>query len=82
MELPADMELEGCENSDYVLSLKVLLYGVKQAPANWHNKLETALEDRGFVESLSDPCVLIRHDMVVLTYVNNCIVISKRWFYY
>jgi hypothetical protein len=77
MELPAGMELEGCRNSDYVLSLKVSLYGLKQASANWHNKLKTALEDRGFVESLSDPCVYIRKDMMVLTYVDDCILISK-----
>jgi hypothetical protein len=77
MELPAGMELEGCKSSDYVLSLKVSLYGLKQASANWHNKLKTALEDRGFVESLSDPCVYIRKDMMVLEYVGDCILIAK-----
>jgi hypothetical protein len=77
MELPAEMEIYGENKSSFVLSLNVLLYGLKQSSANWHNKLKTALEDRKFVESLSDPCVFIRGNMIVLTYVDDCILIAK-----
>ena len=45
---------------------------------NWHYKLETAFEDRGFVESLSDPCVFILEDKIMLVYVDDCILISKE----
>ena len=61
MELPAGMDLagHGKDSSKYLLKLKRSLYGLKQASMNWNSKLKTAFEDRGFVESLSDPCVLI-----------------------
>ena len=45
---------------------------------NWHSKLKKAFEDRGFVESLSDPCVFILEDMIILVYVDDCILISKE----
>ena len=47
---------------------------------NWHCKLKTAFEDRGFVESLSDPCVFISKKMIILVYVYDCILISKKAF--
>ena len=45
---------------------------------NWHCKLKTDFEDRGFVESLSDPCVFISKEMIILVYVDDCILISKE----
>ena len=61
MELPAGMDLagHGKDSSKYLMKLKRSLYGLKQVSMNWHYKLKTAFEDRGFVESLSDPCVFI-----------------------
>jgi hypothetical protein len=59
MELPAGMEIPGHSKSGHLLLLKKNLYGLKQASFNWHQKLKTALEERHFVESLSDPCVFI-----------------------
>ena len=64
------MELQGCKSLDYALSLKVLLYRLKQASANWHNKLNTSLGDIGFVELLSDPCAYISTYMMVLEHVD------------
>ena len=46
----------------------------------WHCKLKTAFEDRGFVESLSDPCVFISKEMIILVYVDDYILISKKLF--
>ena len=79
MELPAGMDLasHGRDSSKYILKLKVSLYGLKQASTNWHSKLKRAFEDRGFVESLSDPCVFISEDMIILVYVDDCILISE-----
>jgi len=79
MELPAGMELTGYGNrsNNYVLRLKRNLYGLKNASLNWHAKLKTALEDRDFVESLSDPCVFISEKVIVLVYVDDVIIISK-----
>ena len=45
---------------------------------NWHCKLRTTFEDRGFVESLSDPCVFISKEIIILVYVDYCILISKE----
>ena len=80
MELPAGIELvgHGKDSSRYLLKLKRSLYGLKQASINWHYKLKTAFKDRGFVESLSDPCVFISKDMIILVYVDDCILISKE----
>ena len=82
MELPPDMDLEGYgkDSSKYLLKLKKYLYGLKNASLNWHNKLKYAFKDKLFVESLSNPCVLILKDMIILAYVNDCIFISKEDF--
>ena len=79
MELPAGMNIQGLgeASSDYVLKLKKSLYGLKQSSFNWHNKLKEALLSRGFVESVSDPCVYISREMIILVYVDDCILISK-----
>ena len=45
---------------------------------NWNCKLKTDFEDRGFVESLSDPCVFISKEMIILVYVDEFILISKE----
>jgi hypothetical protein len=71
------MEVAGSNGSGSLLRLNKSLYGLKNASLNWHNKLKTALEDRGFVESLSDPCVFMRENMIILMYVDDCILISK-----
>ena len=77
MELSTSMDLagHGKDSSKYLLKLKRSLYGLKQASMNWHCKLKTAFEDRGFVDSLSDPCVFILKEMILLVYVDDCILI-------
>ena len=73
------MDLEGLGEASlyYVLKLNQSLYGLKQSSFNWHNKLKVALLSRAFVESLSDQCVFISRDMIILVYVDACILISK-----
>ena len=44
-------------------------------------KHRTAFEDRGFVESLSDSCVFISKEMIILVYIDDCILISKKAFF-
>jgi hypothetical protein len=78
MEIPIGISVDGIEqNRKYVLRLKKSLYGLKQASSNWYSCLKTALEDRGFKESLADPCVFIKSNMVILVYVDDCILIGK-----
>ena len=80
MELPAGMDLagHGKDSSKYLLKLKRSLYVLKQASMNWHCKLKTDFEDRDFFESLSDPCVFILKDMIILVYFDDGILISKE----
>ena len=116
------MELPNSEyKREYVLLLKKNLYGLKQASANWYDMLKTALQLRGFTESVADPCVFIKgsvtstpknsentnapginnarsgatsrvhrpviedfkcecKDIIVLTYVDDCIILSRDKF--
>ena len=80
MELPAGMVLEGKNNSSsaYVLKLNKSLCGLKQGSCNWHKKLKEALLARGFTESILDPCVFLSKDLIILVYVDGCILISKN----
>jgi hypothetical protein len=79
MELPAGMILDGKgdSSSTYILRLNKSLYGLKQGSFNWHKKLKEALLARGFTESISDPCVFISKTLIILVYVDDCILISK-----
>ena len=40
--------------------------------------LKAALLNKGFVESISDPCIYITKDLIVLVYVDGCILIFKE----
>ena len=75
-----DLAGHGKDSSKYLLKLKKYLYGLKNTSLNWNKNMKDAFEDRGFVESLSDPCVFISKDMIILVYVDNCILISKEDF--
>ena len=60
----------------HVLKLKKSLYGLKQASLNWFEKLKQGLTDRGFKPSGINPCLYLKHNMVLLTYVDDCIIIG------
>ena len=53
---------------------------MKNTSLNWYNKVKEAFEDRGLVDSLSDPCVFISKDMIILVYFDDIIFISKEYF--
>jgi hypothetical protein len=83
LEIPVYMELPiGFESPDgltrklYVLRLNKSLYGLKQASYNWFNKLSTGLQERGFIPSSVDPCVFFSKGCIVLTYVDDCIIVG------
>ena len=78
MELPTGIVVHGKDNESraYVLKLKKSLYGLKQASLNWFEKLKQGLMDRGFTPSEIDPCLYLKENMVLLTYVDDCIIIS------
>ena len=78
MKLPPGIEVADGQNDAYVIALKSSLYGLKQSSANWHDCLKKGLERRGFSESKTDPCVFMKKGMIILTYVDDCILIANK----
>jgi hypothetical protein len=80
MELPRGMVPDHDEKNRhlYVLKLKKNLYGLKQASFNWFDKLKTGLMDRDFKPSTADPCLYYKKGMIVLTYVDDCIIVGNK----
>ncbi|MGH3053412.1 MAG: reverse transcriptase domain-containing protein [Gaiellaceae bacterium] len=62
---------------EFVLKLNKSLYGLVQAPLYWSNHLKDALEAQGFKASTIDPCLWMNDDMVILTYVDDCLFFGK-----
>ena len=78
MQIPQGVSIDGIhQNKDYVILLKKSLYRLKQASNNWYSHLKAILERRGFRESLANPCIFIKNDIVILVYVNDCVLLGK-----
>ncbi|CAI7849526.1 unnamed protein product, partial [Closterium sp. NIES-54] len=59
-------------------SLRRLVYGLRQAPRDWHNTLRTTIAALGFAPSSSDPSLFLRIDTTlppfyILMYVDNLV---------
>jgi hypothetical protein len=78
MELPTGIVVSGKSDKSraYVLKLKKSLYGLKQASLNWFKKLKLGLIDCGFTPSEINPCLYLKENMVLLIYLDDCIIIS------
>ncbi len=77
MELLIGFEAPDGENcKTYVLKLNKSLYGLKQAGYNWFAKLSNGLQDHGFVQISINPCIFFGQKCIILTYVDNCIIIG------
>jgi hypothetical protein len=76
MELPIGFDAPINEDQKfYVLKLDKSLCGLKQAGYNWFAKLSNGLQDLGFVQSSVDPCIFFGHKCIVLTCVDDCILV-------
>jgi hypothetical protein len=62
-------------SKEYVLRLKINMYGLKQVGNNWFDALCMSLLARGFRQSSNDPCLFIRSDCILLVYVDDCLFI-------
>ena len=80
MYLPSGFQVDGETEDDstryYILKLNKNLYGLKQGSYNWYEKLKKGLTDREFVPSKIDPCLYLKPGMIVLTYVDDCIIVG------
>ena len=67
----------GPESGRCVLKLQKNLYGLNQACHNCFRKLSRALGKLSINPRKVDPCVFIRDDIIVLVYVDHCLVFSQ-----
>ena len=75
--LPTGFHVEGGDkNEEYVIMLEKNLYGTKQAAANWFEMLRANLRKQGFKQSSIDPCLFLKNDMIIVTYVDDCLIFS------
>lgn len=58
------------------IKTNAMYFGYLQASSKWYACLKQGLEDCGFKESQSDPCVFIRK-MIILVYVDDCVLVSQ-----
>jgi hypothetical protein len=61
-----------------VLKLRKNLYGLKDAGLTWFKHLKDGLVKRGFRQSLVEPCMFIRGNLILLVYVDDCIAICPN----
>jgi Reverse transcriptase (RNA-dependent DNA polymerase) len=80
MEFPYKFERElGKGIDDPIIQLSKSLYGGALAAKHWFDKLSDGLTKRGFRQSALDPCLFVRSDMIVVSYVDDCIVTRPSW---
>lgn len=53
------------------LRLKKSIYGLAVAPRLWFKHLLEALKSEGLIQSKHDACLMFRHDMIVICYVDD-----------
>ena len=75
------MKQLGSELPTHVCRLNKSLYGLRQAPRAWYNKLNGALQQWGFKKAVSDVSLFIKktssYVLFVLVYVDDILVISS-----
>lgn len=71
--------LDGEDRHYTVLLIKKNLYGLKDAGLKWFEFLKKGLEEdkRGFKQSQVDPCVFFKKGIMILVYVDDCLIFSK-----
>ena len=66
---------------ELVCKLRKSIYGLKQSPRCWNEKLCNHLKSLGFKESGTDPCVFIQSEQnnmkIIAVYVDDLILIAK-----
>jgi hypothetical protein len=65
------------KNDKWALKLKRNLYGLFQASRNWFFKLNSIYERLGFKQSKSGPYILLRKDMIIVSYTDDCLLYAR-----
>jgi hypothetical protein len=61
-----------------VLKLLKNLYGLKDAGLTWFERLKDGLVARGFQQSLVEPCMFVKGNLILLVYVDDCIALCPH----
>lgn len=77
MKIPDGLNVSKDFVKNNVCKLKRSLYGLRQAPKCWYEKLHSHLTYIGFSRSQSDPCLYFSSDIYLLIHVDDLILVSK-----
>ena len=77
MKQPEGFVVPGCENK--VCKLKKSIYGLKQAPKDWHDKFDKVVLSNGYVINQADKCVYSKFDssgkgVIICLYVDDMLI--------
>ena len=67
----------GNKHKDIVLKLKNNLYGLKDAGLTWWEIISKGFLDLGFEQTDTEPCVFKKENVIILIYVDDCIILSR-----
>ena len=66
------------DKKDKVIKVKTSLYGDRRAANLWYKKIAKTLTEKfGFRISDFDPCLFVRHDCIILLYVDDAILMAR-----
>ena len=68
----------GVTKEKHILKLTKNIYGQKQAGRIWNKFLDNGFGEIGFKPSKIDPCLYYQDKVVILIYINDCIMFSPE----
>ncbi len=78
LELPPGYVQANPGSEDLVMKINKSLYGDRRAANLWYRMLRKSLvHDMGFHVSEMDPCLFIKENCIIITYVDDAIIFSK-----
>jgi len=78
LETPRGFLSAGKDKFDKVLHLQKSIYGLKQAPKIFFDKLSSGLRELGFKQSDVDPCLFMKNQMICVVYVDDTIIAGPK----
>ena len=67
---------EGEKKGSHILKLLCNIYVNKVAGRMWNKYLDKGLQEAGFEPSKVDPCLYYKEGVILLTYMDDCILIG------
>ena len=78
MRLPQGYQHRGMTRKTRALKLICNVYGQKQAGRVWNKFMDKGMKDIGFTPSKFDPCLYYRGSVLILVYIDDCIVFGPN----